>query len=473
MSISSTGTVAGLARDALAHVGPVLELHVLGQAMDLDPLDRRLALPVVLEGADARELVVGRRELLVAAHAQLDRGHAGGRRAVRPRVTVLAVDLEEPGVVLVAERDRLQRSRRRRRPRPPRRTGTPRATATASRTRPESRSGGSGPAPGARAARAPRTRSSRRAAPRRPRGRRTSPRCRRHRRRSRRAGRRGTGIETAKNSGSCAQLRPPPSGVRLAGIQRAALCRQCGLSTAVPRAFAVAFDARWNTTEGAASQGARASCRRRCASARQRVLARGPRSEPVDSRSDFLNDFKAFSQPRRSGVPRDRLRAQRRAEAHRRNRAPVRDDGGAPPRARVQRGPQAARRRARAGARARPGRECAAERARRRRGAQRRHRRADRRRAGLGRPFDRARDPLALARGAARRGLRHAGAAQRLAPAATPQSVSCPARSRWSSRASTSMRFIPPRPRGAKATRGSSTARSASCPGSRAAAPCS
>jgi hypothetical protein len=56
----------------------VPELDVLREAMDLEPRDRLLLLPVLLEGPDARKLVVTRRKLEVTAHARLDRGNPGG-----------------------------------------------------------------------------------------------------------------------------------------------------------------------------------------------------------------------------------------------------------------------------------------------------------------------------------------------------------------------------------------------------------
>src|SRR5439155_24717786 len=102
--------VALLASEARAHVGAVLELHVFGQAVDLYPLDRLLLRPVVLERADPLELVVAGRELRVAAHAHFHRRDTCSPGAIRSRMTVLAVDLVEPRVVLVAELDRLERS---------------------------------------------------------------------------------------------------------------------------------------------------------------------------------------------------------------------------------------------------------------------------------------------------------------------------------------------------------------------------
>ena len=105
LSIVSTGPWQRLALDARLHVAVVLELHVLGKAMDLHPLDRLLLVPVLLERLDAFE--VADRELRVAAHAQLDRRDARGPGLVRAGVAVQAVDLVLAGVVRVAEGDRL------------------------------------------------------------------------------------------------------------------------------------------------------------------------------------------------------------------------------------------------------------------------------------------------------------------------------------------------------------------------------
>ena len=50
-------TVTGLAVEAGGHVPVVTELHVLRNPMDLEPLDGRLALPVVLQRADYLDLL--------------------------------------------------------------------------------------------------------------------------------------------------------------------------------------------------------------------------------------------------------------------------------------------------------------------------------------------------------------------------------------------------------------------------------
>jgi hypothetical protein len=66
-------------------------------------------------------------------------------------------------------------------------------------------------------------------------------------------------------------------------MQRAPLSRQCELPTAIAPAFAGAVDGRWDTTEGASRQDARAA----------------PRAavDRVDGRFDFLNDFNVFASP--------------------------------------------------------------------------------------------------------------------------------------------------------------------------------
>jgi hypothetical protein len=96
--------VTRLAGDARRDVAVVAELHVVGHAMDADPIDRLLVLPVLLELLDALEVGA---ELGVAAHARLDRGNSGHAAAVRTTVTVEAIDLVLAGVQRVAERDRL------------------------------------------------------------------------------------------------------------------------------------------------------------------------------------------------------------------------------------------------------------------------------------------------------------------------------------------------------------------------------
>ena len=98
--------------DARLDVAVVSELHVLGQTMKLDPFDRLLLFPVLLEDPDALDLVVLGGELRVAAHAEFDRGNTRGLGLVRPRMAVQAFDLELARVMLVAEGNRLDRARR-------------------------------------------------------------------------------------------------------------------------------------------------------------------------------------------------------------------------------------------------------------------------------------------------------------------------------------------------------------------------
>ncbi len=56
----------------------VPKLNVLREAVDLEPLDRLLLIPVFLEGLDARKLVVTCRKLEMTTHARLDGGDPGG-----------------------------------------------------------------------------------------------------------------------------------------------------------------------------------------------------------------------------------------------------------------------------------------------------------------------------------------------------------------------------------------------------------
>ena len=90
----------------------VPKLNVFGQAVNLNPFNGPLLFPMLLQDLNPLNFVVGCRELCVAAHAQLDRGNAGGGRTVGPRMAVLAVDPELACVMLVAERNGLDRARR-------------------------------------------------------------------------------------------------------------------------------------------------------------------------------------------------------------------------------------------------------------------------------------------------------------------------------------------------------------------------
>ena len=64
--------VALLALDSSCGMSVVAKLHVLRQAVNLYPLDRRLLFPVLLQDLNPFELVVFFGELAVAAHAEFD-----------------------------------------------------------------------------------------------------------------------------------------------------------------------------------------------------------------------------------------------------------------------------------------------------------------------------------------------------------------------------------------------------------------
>ena len=103
--------VTRLTLDARLDVAIVSELDVLRETVDLDPLDRLLLFPVILQDSNALDLVVLGRELRMTAHTQFDRGDASGLGLIRPRVAVETIDLELTRVVFVAERNRLDGSR--------------------------------------------------------------------------------------------------------------------------------------------------------------------------------------------------------------------------------------------------------------------------------------------------------------------------------------------------------------------------
>ena len=91
----------------------VAKLDVLRKAMDLDPVNRKLVFPGLVQDPDALEAVVLGREVQVAAHADFHRRHPRRRQAFGPGVTVEAVELELAGVMGVAEGNRLIRTRER------------------------------------------------------------------------------------------------------------------------------------------------------------------------------------------------------------------------------------------------------------------------------------------------------------------------------------------------------------------------
>ena len=96
--------VAGLAPDSLGDVDRVVEVDVVGQVVDLDPLDRSAGPPALPDRLELGRLVP---DLGVAVHARLGRRDVRERGLLDARVAVPAVDAHGADVVLVGELDRL------------------------------------------------------------------------------------------------------------------------------------------------------------------------------------------------------------------------------------------------------------------------------------------------------------------------------------------------------------------------------
>jgi hypothetical protein len=96
--------VTGRATDALGDVDRVIEIDVVGQLVDLAPVDR----PVFGETrAHRREHRGLRVKLRMTGHAGVRRRHAGDRRYFDSDVAIAAIKAEAPDVVLMAEGHRL------------------------------------------------------------------------------------------------------------------------------------------------------------------------------------------------------------------------------------------------------------------------------------------------------------------------------------------------------------------------------
>lgn len=100
-----------LAFEPRLDVTVVSELDVFGEAMNLEPFDRLLLLPMFLQDSDAFDLVIFEGKLGMTAHTDFDGGNTSRLGLICAGVTVKAVDLEFSGVMLVAEGDRLARPR--------------------------------------------------------------------------------------------------------------------------------------------------------------------------------------------------------------------------------------------------------------------------------------------------------------------------------------------------------------------------
>ena len=99
--------VALFAVDPLGNMRSMIEIHKVGDPIDLHPADRLLRLP---RFADLDDLRLRCRHELMASHAGLHRRDVGIRSASCTAVTILAVDLVGPGMDRVAEGDRLARA---------------------------------------------------------------------------------------------------------------------------------------------------------------------------------------------------------------------------------------------------------------------------------------------------------------------------------------------------------------------------
>src|SRR6478735_4065462 len=99
-------TMTTHAADAAGHVGAVIEVSVVREVVDLDPLDGFARLVAL---ANRRELGAGRPDFAVTIHARLSRGDGRVRTVFDRVVTVPAVNTELSGVQRVAVRDRLLR----------------------------------------------------------------------------------------------------------------------------------------------------------------------------------------------------------------------------------------------------------------------------------------------------------------------------------------------------------------------------
>src|SRR6187431_2628602 len=96
--------VTAHAADAAGHVGAMVEVDVVGEVVDLHPLDRVTRLVAL---ADGRELGARRPDLAVTVHARLRRRNGGVRAVLDGAVAIPAIDAELAGVQRVAVRDRL------------------------------------------------------------------------------------------------------------------------------------------------------------------------------------------------------------------------------------------------------------------------------------------------------------------------------------------------------------------------------
>ena len=88
-------TVAGHASDSLLHMCRVVEVNIIGEVMDSNPLDRFSALPTSAYWGEFLTLGV---ELRVAIHASFGCGDRGVLRVFDCGVAVATVDCQLAGV---------------------------------------------------------------------------------------------------------------------------------------------------------------------------------------------------------------------------------------------------------------------------------------------------------------------------------------------------------------------------------------
>lgn len=97
-------TMASGAANALIHMDAVVEIRIVGEIVNPNPLDR---LPAAKAGTDRFQIGALGPNLLVAVHAGFCRGHTRRGGSFYRCVAVSAVDTVVPGVVFMAELNRL------------------------------------------------------------------------------------------------------------------------------------------------------------------------------------------------------------------------------------------------------------------------------------------------------------------------------------------------------------------------------
>lgn len=105
------------ARNTPRHVSTVVEVSIIRQVMNLDPLDGLTRLGTLPNGQELGAVGVNRRRLhltgrifsTVTVQAGRRRRNRGKRRFLDRSVAISAIHLEVAGMQLVAERDRLRR----------------------------------------------------------------------------------------------------------------------------------------------------------------------------------------------------------------------------------------------------------------------------------------------------------------------------------------------------------------------------